>query len=94
MTERIPVEERQELGQFFTPLEVARFMAKLARPGRSARRMLDPGAGVGLLASALRIHRGPLPGATLREARPPITTIIYTHPSDEELYAGIRDIPC
>ena len=25
---------------------------------------------------------------------PPITTIIYTHPSDEELYAGVRDLPC
>jgi site-specific recombinase XerC len=24
----------------------------------------------------------------------PITTIVYTHPSDEELYRGIRDLPC
>lgn len=24
----------------------------------------------------------------------PITTIIYTHPSDEELYAGVKDLPC
>ena len=24
----------------------------------------------------------------------PLTTIVYTHPSDEELYAGIRDLPC
>jgi len=24
----------------------------------------------------------------------PITTIIYTHPSDEELYEGIRELPC
>jgi hypothetical protein len=24
----------------------------------------------------------------------PITTIIYTHPSDEELYARVRDLPC
>jgi len=24
----------------------------------------------------------------------PLTTIIYTHPSDEELYEGIRDLPC
>ncbi len=24
----------------------------------------------------------------------PITTIIYTHPSDDELYAGVRDLPC
>jgi site-specific recombinase XerC len=24
----------------------------------------------------------------------PLTTIVYTHPSDEELYEGIRDLPC
>jgi site-specific recombinase XerC len=24
----------------------------------------------------------------------PLTTIVYTHPSDEELYAGIKDLPC
>ena len=24
----------------------------------------------------------------------PITTIIYTHPGDEELYEGVRDLPC
>ena len=24
----------------------------------------------------------------------PLTTIIYTHPSDEELYAGVRNLPC
>ncbi len=24
----------------------------------------------------------------------PLTTTIYTHPADEELYAGVRDLPC
>ena len=24
----------------------------------------------------------------------PLTTVVYTHPSDEELYAGIRDLKC
>ena len=24
----------------------------------------------------------------------PITTIIYTHPADEELWEGVRDLPC
>jgi hypothetical protein len=24
----------------------------------------------------------------------PLTTIVYTHPSDEELYEGIRDLTC
>ncbi len=46
-------ERRRESAQFFTPLEVARFMASLARPSRSVRRLLDPGAGTGILACAL-----------------------------------------
>ena len=24
----------------------------------------------------------------------PLTTIVYTHPADEELYEGVRDLPC
>ena len=24
----------------------------------------------------------------------PLTTIVYTHPSDEELYKGVKDLPC
>ena len=24
----------------------------------------------------------------------PLTTIIYTHPADEELAEGVRDLPC
>lgn len=24
----------------------------------------------------------------------PLTTVVYTHPSDEDLYDGIRDLPC
>lgn len=46
-------ERRRELGQYFTPVPVARFMARLARPGRRVRRILDPGAGSGVLACAL-----------------------------------------
>lgn len=48
-----PLEHRRELAQFFTPVEIARFMATLARPTRSVRRLLDPGAGTGILACAL-----------------------------------------
>jgi hypothetical protein len=25
---------------------------------------------------------------------PPLTTIIYTHPADEEMATGVRDLPC
>jgi hypothetical protein len=24
----------------------------------------------------------------------PLTTVIYTHPADEELAEGVRDLPC
>lgn len=44
---------RRELGQFFTHLDVAQFMAQLAKPTTSTHRLLDPGAGAGILACAL-----------------------------------------
>lgn len=43
---------RKKIGQFFTPLEVARFMAKLATP-RPRLRILEPGCGTGVLSCAL-----------------------------------------
>lgn len=48
-----PSQRRRELGQFFTPAPVARFMASLAQPGRRVHRILDPGAGSGILACAV-----------------------------------------
>lgn len=56
----VPEERRREFAQFFTPALLARFMATLARPTRTARRLLDPGAGTGVLACALceRLPRG------------------------------------
>jgi adenine-specific DNA-methyltransferase len=56
----VPEERRREFAQFFTPPTLARFMAALARPTRTARRLLDPGAGTGVLASALceRLPKG------------------------------------
>jgi adenine-specific DNA-methyltransferase len=41
------------LGQFFTPLAVARFMAELLPVSEALIRVLDPGAGVGILVCAL-----------------------------------------
>jgi adenine-specific DNA-methyltransferase len=46
-------DRQRELGQFFTTVEVARFMAHLARPSRRPRHILDPGAGTGILACAV-----------------------------------------
>jgi len=45
---------RREFGQFFTPLPVARFMARLAVEGVGDDvRILDPGIGTGVLAAAV-----------------------------------------
>ena len=46
-------DHRRRLAQFFTPPEVARFLARLASTGRAPKRILDPGAGTGILACAL-----------------------------------------
>ena len=40
------------LGQFFTPLSVARFMAELLPVHEGSTRVLDAGAGMGILACA------------------------------------------
>jgi adenine-specific DNA-methyltransferase len=44
---------KKEQGQYFTPLEVADFMAALCRPLGASVRVLDPGAGAGILSCAL-----------------------------------------
>jgi len=47
-------EYRKERGQFFTPPEVATFMAELSANQReSPTRILDPGAGLGILSCAV-----------------------------------------
>jgi len=47
------VKQRKEQGQFFTPLGVARFMGRLTSLATEALRVLDPGAGTGILACAV-----------------------------------------
>ena len=47
-------EDRADLGQFFTPIAVARIMADLPRlPREGVLRVLDPGAGSGVLSAAV-----------------------------------------
>ncbi len=50
--ERSPI-VRKELGQFFTPPSVARFMGRLGVEATKPRHVLDPGAGTGILAAAV-----------------------------------------
>lgn len=49
-------EERKKYGEFFTPLEVARFMSELVPIRSKALRVLDPGAGTGILACSMCEH--------------------------------------
>ncbi|MBN2272048.1 MAG: Eco57I restriction-modification methylase domain-containing protein [Sedimentisphaerales bacterium] len=61
--EGTPVEHRKKNGQYFTPPEVADFMADLAEVnGRSAIRVLDPGAGTGILSCAVCERLGQIQG--------------------------------
>ncbi|MCY4101528.1 MAG: Eco57I restriction-modification methylase domain-containing protein [Rhodobacteraceae bacterium] len=46
-------QKRSELGQFMTPIPIARFMANLFSDVSGDLRILDPGAGVGSLTAAL-----------------------------------------
>jgi adenine-specific DNA-methyltransferase len=53
VSETIDSEQKARLGQYFTPASVAGFMVSLFTAGRFREcRLLDPGAGIGVLASA------------------------------------------
>ncbi len=54
--------QKSALGQFMTPVPVARFMSSLFRPNKGSCRVLEPGAGFGALAKAMleRWARGEL----------------------------------
>lgn len=41
--------ERSEIGQFLTPVAIAQFMSSMFEPGSQKVRVLDPGAGAGVL---------------------------------------------
>ncbi|MEZ4428918.1 MAG: Eco57I restriction-modification methylase domain-containing protein [Nannocystaceae bacterium] len=57
LRERAPAAARRSLGQFFTPVPVARLMASwIERPASEPVRVLDPGAGAGVLGLACAAH--------------------------------------
>lgn len=53
LTAKLPAAQRSELGQFFTPAPIARFMAQQFDDLAGDVSILDPGAGIGSLTSAL-----------------------------------------
>ena len=47
------IQNKENLGQFFTPVSIADFMASfLEVPSKESIRILDPGSGTGVLAAA------------------------------------------
>lgn len=72
--EKLDPARRSEFGQFFTPAEVAAFMADQLEVRADAVRLLDPGAGVGSLLAAVvgrwSAHGGGPIAATAVEADP------------------------
>jgi adenine-specific DNA-methyltransferase len=46
-------DHKKDLGQYLTPIQVAEFMARLYESARDSLRVLDPGAGTGILSCAL-----------------------------------------
>lgn len=52
----VSTEQKKKLGQYFTPQTVAAYMASLCESGGDVVRILDPGAGAGILACAVCEH--------------------------------------
>ena len=49
----VTTQHKKDNGQFFTPTEIAHFMAGLAKQTREKFKILDPGCGTAILSSSL-----------------------------------------
>lgn len=81
VTSATPREVKSALGQFMTPEPVARFMASLFRRSKGPFALLEPGAGLGALATAAleRWHRGDLGSGAMRVAAYEIDDSLRSH---------------
>ena len=75
--ESIVPEQQRRLGQYFTPMWVARLMASMVPDTDEPLRLLDPGAGAGTLFTALAAH-------CLRQDRPPQALTVTAYELDTE----------
>ncbi len=75
---------RADLGQYFTPAEVANFIASLARfPDSGSIRILDPGAGAGSLSASLI--------ARLVQERPDLLVTLVACELDESIHETLYE---
>ncbi len=49
----VSTQHKKDNGQFFTPTEIAHFMAGLTKQTQDKLKILDPGCGTGILSSSL-----------------------------------------
>lgn len=81
---RLKAARRAEMGQFFTPAPIARFMAEMSEFRASEIRLLDPGAGVGSLSAAW------IENACTRKKRPKAIQLT-AYEADAELAGHLRE---
>ncbi len=79
----ISAEKQKSRGQYFTPIGVARFMAGSVKPVKRAVRILDPGAGAGILACAVCEH---LVSSKIR----PSEVVIEAWENDDALFPVLK----
>jgi len=75
---RLDPHRRSDLGQYFTPAATARLMASMALGDSSELRVLDPGAGVGVLTAAWVAEM-------CSRARRPSSVVLIAYELDESL---------
>jgi len=78
------MEKRKSRGQFFTPPQVARFMATMFDIKGGCMRLLDPGAGTGMLSAALCER--------LADRSNPFALTIDAYENDPELLPFLRAV--
>ena len=74
---------RSELGQYFTPASIAGFMARMPESSRECIRLLDPGAGVGILTAAWVAEM-------CRQPNRPAEVVLTAYELDEGLLPALR----
>jgi len=81
----LPVDVRKNLGQYFTPVEIAQFMAGLCSVRKPEIDIMDPGAGTGILSAALCVELA-------RCASPPRALRLVLYEVDGSLCAALRSV--